>query len=56
MSFTLLVYKIPCQLKHPNIIQLKTYFHELDYVYLIMEYAAGGELFDKIGNQSAGSI
>jgi len=38
-------------LHHENIIQLKRAVEDKNFVYMMMEYAAGGELFDKIGIQ-----
>ncbi|ORX82219.1 Pkinase-domain-containing protein [Anaeromyces robustus] len=35
-------------LHHENIIQLKKAVEDKNFVYMMMEYAAGGELFDKI--------
>lgn len=36
-------------LVHPNIIRLFGKREEADKVYIFLEYAAGGELFNKIG-------
>jgi len=36
-------------LHHENIIQLIKAVEDKNFVYMMMEYAAGGELFDKIG-------
>jgi calcium-dependent protein kinase len=36
------------QVKHPNIIAFKEYFEDDTQLYLIMEVASGGELFDRI--------
>lgn len=35
-------------LSHPNIIEIHDVYDELGYVYLILEYMGGGELFDSI--------
>jgi serine/threonine protein kinase len=35
---------------HQNIIRLYGSRQDADYQYLILEYASGGELFDRIGN------
>jgi serine/threonine protein kinase len=37
--------EIQSHLRHPNIIRLYGYFHDDTNIYLIMEYAPGGELF-----------
>ena len=36
------------ELKHPNLIHLKEFFEDESNLYLVMECAAGGELFDRI--------
>ncbi|KAK1349963.1 Aurora protein kinase [Hamiltosporidium tvaerminnensis] len=38
--------EIHSNLKHENIIRMYGYFYDSERVYLIMEYAGGGELFD----------
>jgi calcium-dependent protein kinase len=35
-------------LKHRNVIQFKEYFEDAQSLYLVMECAAGGELYDRI--------
>ncbi|KAJ2780835.1 MAPK-activated protein kinase Srk1 [Coemansia interrupta] len=35
-------------LKHPRVIRLHGFCETRDYFYLVMEYAAGGELFDRV--------
>lgn len=40
---------IHSKLKHQHIIELEAHCQDEQYIYLIMEYATGGELFDKIG-------
>lgn len=35
------------QLDHPNIIRIYEYFNEPKYIYIVMEYCEGGELFSK---------
>lgn len=35
-------------LDHPNIIKFFEYYTDENNVYLVMEYCAGGELFNKI--------
>ena len=36
------------QIKHPAFVQLYEIIENPEHIYLIMEYAAGGELFDYI--------
>jgi serine/threonine protein kinase len=36
------------KLKHPNIVQIHDHFDEGGHIYMIIEYLAGGELFDRI--------
>ena len=40
--------KILRQLDHPNIIKYYETYESPKYMYLVMEYCGGGELFDKI--------
>jgi NIMA (never in mitosis gene a)-related kinase len=40
------------QLQHPNIIQLFEHFIEDKYLYIVMEFADGGDLQEKIESQS----
>lgn len=40
---------IHCRLNHSNIIKYYGQRHSKDYYYIFLEYAPGGELFDKIG-------
>uniref|UniRef100_A0A6U1X1I1 Aurora kinase n=1 Tax=Vannella robusta TaxID=1487602 RepID=A0A6U1X1I1_9EUKA len=40
--------EIQSQLLHPNILRLFGYFYDEDRIYLILEYAAQGELFAKL--------
>ena len=35
-------------LNHPNIIKFIDYFHENEYVYIILEYAQNGDLFERM--------
>ena len=36
-------------LKHPHVVALLDVLEDDQSVYIVMEYASGGELFDKIG-------
>ncbi|XP_072171640.1 serine/threonine-protein kinase PLK4-like [Diadema setosum] len=36
--------EIHCQLKHPSILELYSYFEDSNYVYLVLEYCQNGEL------------
>ena len=40
--------EIQCRLRHPNIVTLFGYFHDVKQVYLLLEYLPGGELFKKM--------
>ncbi|XP_070585461.1 aurora kinase B [Erythrolamprus reginae] len=40
--------EIQCHLRHPNILRLYNYFHDKKRVYLILEYAPGGELYKEL--------
>lgn len=40
---------IHCRLKHSSIIKYFGQRHSKDYYYIFLEYASGGELFDRIG-------
>ena len=46
--------EIHSRLKHPNIIQLLGYFDDPKRVYLVLEYAAGGELYKHMKKQRHG--
>jgi serine/threonine protein kinase len=39
------------QLQHPNIIQFSEHFVQDKYIYIVMEYADGGDLLEKIKAQ-----
>ncbi|KAI9470883.1 MAG: kinase-like domain-containing protein [Benjaminiella poitrasii] len=43
--------EIQGHLKHPNILRLYGYFHDKTRVFLILEYAAKGELFTELQNR-----
>jgi len=40
---------IHCRLNHPSIIKYYGQRHSKDNYYIFLEYASGGELFDRIG-------
>ncbi|CAJ0598544.1 unnamed protein product [Cylicocyclus nassatus] len=40
--------EIQYHLRHPNILRLKGYFHDKERVYIILEYADGGELYSRM--------
>jgi len=40
--------KILVKLDHPNIVKYYETYDDNKYMYLVMEYCSGGELFDKI--------
>ncbi|KHJ83883.1 hypothetical protein OESDEN_16410 [Oesophagostomum dentatum] len=40
--------EIQYHLRHPNILRLKGYFHDPQRVYIILEYADGGELYTRL--------
>jgi len=40
--------EIQSHLQHPHILRLYSYFHDKSKVYLILEYAPGGELYKKL--------
>ncbi|KAF8820911.1 calcium-dependent protein kinase CDPK2 [Cardiosporidium cionae] len=41
------------QLKHPNVVKLYDTLEDDEFVYLVMEYCAGGELFHRLTNGTA---
>lgn len=43
--------EIQSHLRHPNILQLFTYFHDEKLIYLVLEFAAGGELYKVMKRQ-----
>lgn len=40
-------------LRHPNIVRMAEAFEDADRVFLVQEYCAGGELFERIGTAAA---
>ncbi|KJH45852.1 kinase domain protein [Dictyocaulus viviparus] len=40
--------EIQYHLRHPNILQLKGYFHDKERVYMILEFASGGTLYNRL--------
>lgn len=43
--------EIQSHLRHPNILQLLTYFHDDKRIYLVLEFAARGELYKELKRQ-----
>ncbi|XP_014219976.1 aurora kinase B [Copidosoma floridanum] len=43
--------EIQSHLRHPHILQLLTYFHDDKKIYLVLEFAAGGELYKELKRQ-----
>ncbi|XP_012234834.1 aurora kinase B [Linepithema humile] len=43
--------EIQTHLKHPHILQLLTYFHDKKRIYLVLEFAAKGELYKELKRQ-----
>lgn len=46
--------EIQTHLKHPNILRLLTYFHDKRNIFLVLEFAGGGELYKKLQQQPNG--
>ncbi|XP_011256640.1 aurora kinase B isoform X2 [Camponotus floridanus] len=46
--------EIQTHLKHPHILQLLTYFHDTKRIYLVLEFAARGELYKELKRQPDG--
>ncbi|KAM0687506.1 hypothetical protein COBT_001251 [Conglomerata obtusa] len=44
--------EIHSNLKHPNILQMYGYFHDKNNIYIILEYACNGELFNLLQRNS----
>lgn len=42
--------RILTKLDHPNIVKYYETYDDVKYMYLVMEFCSGGELFDKIAN------
>lgn len=47
---------IHSSLSHANIIRLVSTHEDKDYIYMLMEFASGGELFDRISRQCSTSV
>ncbi|XP_076168470.1 aurora kinase B isoform X1 [Ptiloglossa arizonensis] len=43
--------EIQTHLRHPHILQMLTYFHDHKRIYLVLEFAAGGELYKALKRQ-----
>ncbi|XP_076647741.1 aurora kinase B [Halictus rubicundus] len=43
--------EIQTHLSHPHILQMLTYFHDRKRIYLVLEFAAGGELYKELKRQ-----
>ncbi|CAH2054455.1 unnamed protein product, partial [Iphiclides podalirius] len=46
--------EIQSHIKHPNILRLLTWFHDERRIYLVVEFAAGGELYKHLTNSPKG--
>ncbi|CAH0731876.1 unnamed protein product, partial [Brenthis ino] len=46
--------EIQSHLKHPNVLRLLTWFHDERRIYLVVEFAAGGELYKHLTNSPKG--
>lgn len=46
--------EIQSRLLHPHLLRLYGYFHDEEQVYLMLEYAGGGELFRKLQKTTEG--
>jgi calcium-dependent protein kinase len=46
-------FRILSILDHPNIVKYYETYEDLKYLYMVMEYCPGGELFDKIADRSS---
>ena len=40
-----------CICRHPNILRLYGYFYDSERVYMVLEYASGGELYAQLKSQ-----
>ena len=38
-------------IQHPNIVEFYDYYSESKYIYLVLEYLSGGELYDEIAEK-----
>jgi len=43
--------EIQSHLKHPNVLQMLTYFYNSKHIFLVLEFAAGGELYRHLQKQ-----
>jgi len=48
--------EIQTNLRHPNILRLYGWFHDAERIFLILEYAHGGELYGKLRKTGHSSL
>ncbi|CAG9771381.1 unnamed protein product [Ceutorhynchus assimilis] len=53
-KLTLREIEIQSHLKHPNILQLLAWFHDSHRIYLVLEYAGKGEIYNHLKNSANG--
>jgi serine/threonine protein kinase len=46
--------EIQSHLDHPNILRMYGFFHDEKNIYLILEYASGGEIYKELTSQPHG--